>query len=198
MGFFKDLFGTQGEVKDNLQHEVETLQQLKKQSNRKPVSPKKRHSTVKIVVRKNTDAEDKIRDLNKEATQLSKNKEWDEAIECLEESQKLSLKIHVEYPIKHYLRLPLFLQQAGRFDESRVEFKRLIASTKRRMHRKPKHYGEAAWEASMHAELAAIYDKMRLACKREKLLPDAAVCAEKSVEHNIAWKDLQLLVEQER
>ena len=70
------------------------------------------------------------------------------------------------------VRLPLFLQRAGRIDDALTEFERLIRETPLRV----AHFIPRASERECieHADLAVIYDKMRLALKREKRLPEAS------------------------
>lgn len=104
-----------------------------------------------VLVREKTSEEEMIRRLHLEATQL-KSKDINGAVDCLQKAQILLYMIGPGYPISSFLRLPLFLQKAGRYDEAVLEFEILLK----------KH--------TMPAERAAIKDKMRLARQREEKL----------------------------
>lgn len=107
-------------------------------------------------IREKTEVEQRIWKLNKQATEL-KGVDWDTAITCLAEAQKMRPHVPTKYTIAEYLRLPVFLQQAGRMAEAEVEFKKLLSQFDR-----------------AH-EIQAIYDKMRMAYQREKRFDEAAV-----------------------
>jgi NTP pyrophosphatase (non-canonical NTP hydrolase) len=78
----------------------------------------------------------------------------------------------MEYPIETFLRLPMYLQQAGRFDEALIEFKLMLqgkwssAGAVREKHR----------VGARLLELVRVYDKMRLACQRQKRQDFAVSC----------------------
>ncbi len=106
---------------------------------------------TEILVREPTEAEQRIRELHKQATRYKGNN-WEKAITCLREAQQLMPTVITEYPVSQYLRLPLFLQQAGRMKEAKKEFEKLLDM-----------------EMFSHPHLVAtVYDKMRLAYQREK------------------------------
>lgn len=109
--------------------------------------------------------------LNREATQWKKSGDWDKAIAAL---QKISGGAG--------LRLPSFLQQAGRFEEAMEEFNRLLGEVDANAADMFSHQPEFIQKGQALHVKATIYDKMRLACKRQKL-PDeegkyAALCDE--------------------
>lgn len=104
---------------------------------------------TRIASRPNTETEERIRQLHLSATKQVESGEFDKAIKNLSEAQELMPTVATEYPIQQYLRLPLTLQKAGRFDEAVSEFNRLLDSDIKPYH-KP-----------------GIYDKLRLAHQRE-------------------------------
>ena len=63
--------------------------------------------------------------LLKEATEKKKSGDMDGAIECLRKAYKEIAKTSVNYTVKAYLRLPLYLQYAKRNDEAWSEFHKL-------------------------------------------------------------------------
>jgi tetratricopeptide (TPR) repeat protein len=110
---------------------------------------------------------DRIASLHAAATQFKTEKEWDAAIAALREAEPISVKCG-GYPMAHYLRLPLFLQQAGRFQEAMTEFERLLSKIEGRIDREFSHRGVKVRRMLAHAEKADTYEKMALAAKREK------------------------------
>ena len=113
---------------------------------------------------------ERIDALHREATSYKDKKEWEKAIICLREADSLKNKTSTIYPIKHYLRLPLFLQQAGRFDESMQEFEKLINESEQRVLSWLPKRNISSKKMLIHAELYEIYKAISTACKREKLL----------------------------
>jgi len=91
--------------------------------------------------------------LLKDATVKKNQGDIDQAIQALREAIALmdqeKAQSRIEYSIEHYLRLPLYLQEAGRPRDAWVEFNNLLIS-----HPEP-------------GNLAMTYDKMRLFLQRE-------------------------------
>ncbi len=183
--------------KVNMQSEIAGIRQLGKkkkerssmiQEGSKPSKIGKMAVSVQIKSRERPADETKISKLGKRATALSKSGDWNEATECLKQVKRLTPTVRTEYPISHYLRLPLFLQKAGRFDESMKEFYELIDFVSQEG--KPKHYDKVAWQAAVHGRLSTIYDKMRLACVREGRKAEAESFAQESSYHNEKWEEL--------
>jgi tetratricopeptide (TPR) repeat protein len=149
-----------------------------------------------------SEIDDQISELGKRATQL-KDVDWDGAISHLRRINALLRRSKVVYPIATWLRLPLFLQQAGRFPEAIQEFNRLIKETPKRVKNQSLSDASATWlEYRMHVDLKYIYDKMRLVHKREKRYSEAAQYADMSEEHdkraNELWEVLETEREQDR
>lgn len=92
-------------------------------------------------------------ELLKKATALKKDGDIDAAINSLRSAYKQLEKQGIRYPIRTYLRLPLYLQEAGRNDEAWAEFNALLRAP------------ESDFMLSMNHSI--IHDKMRLFLQRE-------------------------------
>ncbi|MBC2712852.1 MAG: hypothetical protein HGJ94_18240 [Desulfosarcina sp.] len=92
-------------------------------------------------------------ELQKKATEQKKNGDIDGAIISLRSAYKQLEKQGIKWPINTYLRLPLFLQKAGRTDEAWAEFNALLRAP------------ESDFMLSMNHSI--IHDKMRLFLQRE-------------------------------
>ena len=96
--------------------------------------------------------------LLKEATAKKNLGDINGAIENLREAFKGIEKDSVVYPVKTFLRLPLYLQEAGMADEAWREFNVLLTSG---YPNQPKSIEIMSMEHSL------VYDKMRLFLQRE-------------------------------
>lgn len=94
----------------------------------------------------------------REATAKKKAGDVDGAIESLREAYKIISKTSINYTIDPYLRLPLYLQQAGKNDEAWSEFNRLIVEG---------YPNQMKIRELIPMDHSAIYDKMRLFLQRE-------------------------------
>lgn len=94
----------------------------------------------------------------REATAKKKAGDMDGAIESLRDAYKVISKTSINYTIDPYLRLPLYLQQAGKNDEAWSEFNRLIAEG---------YPNQMKIRELIPMDHSAIYDKMRLFLQRE-------------------------------
>lgn len=108
-------------------------------------------------------------ELLKKATALKAKGDWSGAIKCLRKAYAALGDDIVNYSAETSLRLPLFLQQAGRFDEAMQEFNRLLSEVEPRLSKGFNHQTGLVRAMLAHAWYAAIYDKMQLACRRERL-----------------------------
>lgn len=126
--------------------------------------------------------------LSREATEAKKANDWDRAIDCLRQIKERVLA-NGDFP--SCTRLPLFLQQAGRFDEAMEEFNLLIHQTKPRIDREFSHALPYARRSVVASSLMRIYDKMRLACQREKRHDDADRYARLYEQHHALWVKLK-------
>lgn len=105
--------------------------------------------------------------LLREATRFADAKNWDAAISCLREARSRMQVSPVSYPIKTWLRLPLYLQKAGRFQEAVDEFRRLIDESEVRVARDYPHQTPAKRRVIAGQDLLVIREKMKLAQRRE-------------------------------
>lgn len=99
-----------------------------------------------------------ISSLLSHATELKK-KDVNRAIETLKRAYVIIAKSNTEYSIDTFLRLPLYLQEAGRTDEAIAEFNILLKNGYPNQNKIP----ELIPMAESH-----IYDKLRLFWQREK------------------------------
>ena len=112
--------------------------------------------------------------LLKDAT-ANREQDCDSAIESLRRAYRLIDDPESE-PIETYLRLPLYLQQAGRFDEAWFEANKLLKEfrySRQRLNREV-----------LPMDHSTIYDKMRLMLQREKRFQEAVVYA---VLSHVSW-----------
>ena len=97
-------------------------------------------------------------ELLKEATAKKKTGDLQSAIKLLREAYEISRKEQIELGIKDYLRLPMYLQEAGENDQAWKELNNLLT----------RQYLYPHINASIRTiEHSAIYDAMRLFLQRE-------------------------------
>ena len=137
-----------------------------------------------------------IATLHRDATAL-KDKNWPEAVRLLRLAGSLDAQHQRWIETARMIRLPLFLQQAGHFDEALAEFKQLIPRVPLQLQATLGHCSKLFLRAMAHHETALIYDKMRLACKRQKRLDLASDYEMRSQTHSDAWEALQPQLEME-
>ncbi|MFZ5466611.1 MAG: hypothetical protein ACOZAI_05050 [Pseudomonadota bacterium] len=140
----------------------------------------------------------RISTLNKEATTLNKEGHVEAAIERLIECKALMQHSTTSYSTKAWLRLPLFMQKAGRFDEAMVEFTWLIGTTVERIGRHYSHQPRGVRAYLEHAELAEIHEAMALACKREKRPADTERYANLAAVHRAQWAAFKAIEDQRK
>jgi tetratricopeptide (TPR) repeat protein len=114
-----------------------------------------------------SESEERAGELLKEATQKKNNDDWNGAINCLREAYKQIAQTKISYPIETYLRLPLYLQQAGRYTESFDEFEKLLKNLPAKIAKEFSHISKQEQDGLIAMEASVIYDKMRLASQRE-------------------------------
>ncbi len=112
--------------------------------------------TVKSSIEMGTD--DEYNRLLKEATVKKKNGDINSAINILRSVNDKLSSGKMMLPITVYLRLPLYLQEAGRKDEAWSEFNNLVLW----VNSKPRYSSEVT-----PMDLSIIWDKMRLFLQRE-------------------------------
>lgn len=126
--------------------------------------------SISLIINRSSEDEE-VSAHHREATQLKDAGNLNKAIAALQKAQNLMRRSNVANTTEGWLRLPLFLQQGGRFDEAMEEFNRLLVETDARIAKEFSHQPEFAQHGFTHHVRATIYDKMRVACKRQKL-PD--------------------------
>lgn len=89
-----------------------------------------------------------------------------EAVESLYAAYVSAMRSRTHFTVQFYLRLPMYLQQAGRSDEAWREFNNLLTLGYPKM--------ENSEQGRRWME-AAVYDKMRLFLEREKKFEHAVV-----------------------
>lgn len=127
-----------------------------------------------VSVREKTESEERSSELLKVATRKKDEKDIEGAISCLEEAYMLMAQSTISYPIETFLRLPLYLQQAGRYAESVEEFEKLLTNTSAKIAKEFSHISSKRQNGLAAMERAIIFDKMRLAAQREKQFTYAA------------------------
>lgn len=141
--------------------------------------------------------DEEIATLHREATALKGN-DWTQAVALLQKAAALEAQHDRFADADRMVRLPIFLQQAGRFDEAMAEFSRLIERVQAYVQKTFGHTSELIRSASLHHQYGIIYDKMRLACKREKRMDLVQEYLAKVEFHKNAWAELQDSIDAER
>lgn len=118
--------------------------------------------------------EEEVSRLLKAATAEQKGGNPDQAIKLLHRAYGLMAKSPISRSIETYLRLPLYLQKDGRFDEAMVEFDAVLSAIPAKIAREFAHCGQTTQRRIVATDRSIVYDKMRLACQREKR-PERAV-----------------------
>ncbi|EHN6227648.1 hypothetical protein KJE99_003761 [Salmonella enterica] len=106
-------------------------------------------------------------DLLKKATELKSIDDMYGAIECLKRFKQITDEAEDGHTIQSYLRLPLYMQQAGFFDDAMREFRYLLDNNEGVINKTFSHQPKSIRRMLGHARLFSIYDKMRLACERQ-------------------------------
>ena len=112
------------------------------------------------------DRDPELERLSKEATAARGAKDWPRAIAALRMADERMAGKPIGYGIEGWLRLPLFLAEAGRWDEAKIEFLRLLNDLR----------VLGPWEVPKWSQRGTIFDKMRLSLQRAGK-PRAAVVA---------------------
>ncbi len=141
---------------------------------------------------------EKIAALHREAT-THKKVNWPAAVTCLQKAARLMREHPGNYVIDRWTRLPVFLQQAGRFEEAMQEFDQLLSEVEDRVKQESSDDASSAWiEYIVNLNHQKIYDKMHMVCKRQKNLEDAARYGGLSTQYAARVSELRVIVDQER
>ncbi len=115
-------------------------------------------------------------DYFKLATQHKKNKEWDEAIDCLRNAYEKATQEGVTFGANQYLRLPKYLFMAGKTDEAWREYNVYLTNG----------FTEVTTSKDIiFIDHSAIYGAMAAQLKKEKKFFDAEVFIAVS---SLAWQ----------
>ena len=122
------------------------------------------------------DLDDRLSALLREATAFKDQKDWNAALKALAEGKSLMLVSPVCYPAETWCKYPLYLQQAGQFEEAIFEFNFLLADLKRRARRDarlddpnvgPKRQKMVYYKGLIRNDERVIKEKMALAQSRQ-------------------------------
>lgn len=90
--------------------------------------------------------DDETAKLLRDATAFKESGDWDSAIRALAEAKERMLSSVIGYPAETWCKYPLYLQQAGRFEESMAEFDFLLNDLERRA-RKEAFLDDPNWKS---------------------------------------------------
>lgn len=121
-----------------------------------------------------------------------KGENFPAAVTCLQEAAELMRQHPSYYPLERWLRLPMLLQQVGRFDEAIEEFHRLLNETDERVKHEVTRQSPAIRLKFVHLNYFQIYKKMSLACKRQKLVNQAKQYALLADQHYQAFLNMSV------
>lgn len=119
-------------------------------------------------MRENAEA---VMDIHKQATALKKT-DINLAIDMLRNANAIIDDSGGGWSIEPLLRLPMFLQLAGRFNEAVIEFDLLLKNAEKdaELYTPENNRSESVVNGAIQFRLWAIYDKMRVAYKKQGLL----------------------------
>lgn len=127
-------------------------------------------------------------ELLRQATSHKESGDWDAAVKCLYQFKRMAETDSTVYPIETHLRLPLYLQAAGRFNDAIAEFNLLLNNAKAQKAKEYAHQPVRVQTMLWHSDLSIVYDKMRLAYQREGLPDEVARYRKLSDEHKEKYK----------
>lgn len=130
---------------------------------------------------------ERIRQLSAEATAL-KTKDIGAAIEALKQAQALAQQGGISQTIEWWLRLPLFLQAAGRVEESDAAFAQQVHDSEERYAREFAHRRAKDRKGLWHGAMATLHEKWALACRRSGRADKAAGMDKLREQHHQKWK----------
>ncbi len=141
---------------------------------------------------------DAVSQLHKQATGL-KNSDIFLAIDCLKRANNIIHNSGTAWDVEPLLRLPLFLQKAGLFDDAVEEFNLLLHDAERDavLCIPENNRTENTKKSSIHFRYWAIYDKMRVAFKRQKLIAQSEKYGQAATEHRAKALDYSTEAENE-
>lgn len=142
---------------------------------------------------------ERIAALHREAT-AHKGSDWNASIAALQEAAHL-MRNSDYYEIDRMLRLPKFLEQAGRFNEAMKELDLLLSEVKQAAKNATKHSSSSlpsSTKCTTHDYYSQVYDVMSLVCKRKKLKDKEKEFRSLSEKHKLIVDELRKVLELER
>lgn len=127
--------------------------------------------------------EEEFAALHRKATEFKDAKQWEDAIACLRKAKELVTPSGDGHTVQRLCRLPLFLQQAGHFDEALAEFQELLDNAEAANQYEFGHQRKNVREKFLHLRLSEIYGHMMTACKRQKRSDLLEIYSEKARFH---------------
>ncbi|OAI00633.1 hypothetical protein A1353_19545 [Methylomonas methanica] len=115
-----------------------------------------------------------------------------EAVTCLQEAAELMRQHPSNYPLDRWLRLPVILQKAGLFDAAIAEFHQLLDEVEERVKNEAPRQSPAIRQKFAHLNYFQIYEKMSLACDRQKLVNQAQQYAVLAEQHYRGFLDMSV------
>lgn len=139
-------------------------------------------------------------ELHKMATAFKTAKDWGGALACLNRAKYLSVTIGSAVDVQSLCRLPLFLQQAGKFEEAKFELQELFenADAFAKQQASELNRSQALFQRKFKALfLEYLFDKARLIYKREKELEKSEEFARMSKSYQEEVDYIDELIEQQ-
>lgn len=148
------------------------------------------------IARGRSELDQEIARLHREAT-ACKGGDWPGAIRSLARAVSLMEKSGLSYPAEKWLRLGVFLQQAGKFEDAMRYLSRMLDDAEHRIAKEALQCSELERRRFTCLWKAQAYDKMRLVCKRQGKATEAARFEELRDNCRSDAEQLEPLIEQE-
>ncbi len=146
---------------------------------------------LEVTVSGKTPVQEEFAELHRRATKFKDAKQWEEAIACLRKAKELTSPCGDGNTVQSLCRLPLFLQQAGHFEEALAEFQELLDNAELAIEHEFGHQRKNVRERFLHLRLSEIYGHMQTACKRQKRLDLLEAYSEKAAFHYAKFRRMK-------
>ena len=128
-------------------------------------------------------------ELMKQATAHKRAGNWDEAVRCAGEAHAIALASHAGgFAAEAWTKYPLYLQQAGRYDEAMRVFHQVIAAADSILAREMSHQPAFIQRGYAFNLRSVVFDKMRVAAERERRNDEAEAFTGKATEEADAFE----------
>lgn len=133
-----------------------------------------------------------IGDLRRRATQYKRDGDWDNALRCMKEVHDIWMTTTPGgTTAEGWTKYPLYLQQAGRYSEAITVFHQILAAANLIIERDLENSPPFIRRGYANHFRFVLYDKMRLAAKREKVTTDAERFEALAEEAKMAFESFQ-------